>query len=545
MRKLLLVLLLLFSTLALSLTTYAQAEPDTVVLAFSRQPDSLFIDYAITSTAGFAMQVIYNSLVTPGPDGTYVGELAESWEVSDDQLTWTFHLRSDVKWHDGEPLTAEDVRYSYTYAADAEYTGALAPVVMALKGAQAYKDGAADHIEGINVIDDYTVAFTTDQPNALFLDIQGQRYIMPSHLLKDIPVIDLASSPQAHQPIGTGPYRVVEWKTDEAIIYERFDDYFGEKAKIKNYIWKIIPEKSVHVTELLGGTVDIVPEVLADDFPSLQGDDTVETLQIPGVNFTLIELNGLKPFFSDVRVRQALNYAIDKQAIINAVGGGFGTAVTNIVHPSLPEFNPNLAGYPYNLEKAKALLAEAGWTDDDGDGIVESHGVAGLDDGTPFSFELGTLNFSPYDLSAQIVQQAWKAVGVEAILNVVEFNIYFSEYLTGESDYEAGISGWFNFEQTPQGELETNFGQNQALNWSHWSGTSEFEEIIANAPAEFDVQKRIEMYWRAEELVEAGAPWINLTRLDNLISYNNKLFVPEIGSLTQLFASVPQWEWQN
>jgi len=535
--------LVLVFALAVPAVSQAQSKKDTVVLAFSRQPDSLFFDFNITSTAGFAMRVIYNSLVKVGPDGKFVGDLAESWKVSDDKLTWTFNLRKGVKWHDGTPFTAKDVAFTFTYPADKDFAGTTYSVVAALKGAEDYKAGKAKTIEGIKVIDDNTIALTTAKPYALFLDVQGKRYIAPEHLLKDVPVKDFATSKLARSPIGTGPYRLVAWKADESLTYEAFADFYGEKAKIKNYIWKIIPEKSSHTTELQGGTVDIVPEALADDFPTLKGNADLKTLQLPGVNFTYIVMNQQKPLFADVKVRQAINYAIDKDAIIKAVGGGFGTAVTNIVHPSLPEFNPNLKGFPYNPDKAKQLLADAGWKDKNADGVLVSKGVQGLPDGTPFSFEFGTLNFSPYGPSAQIVQQNLKALGIQANIKEVEFNIYFSEYLTAKSDYAMGVSGWFAFEQVPQGELETNYMPGEATEWTHWKGDAEFKDLISKAPIEFDAQKRIQMYWRAEEIIEANALWVNLTRLDNLIAYNKNLNVPKIGSLSELFSSVPQWTW--
>jgi peptide/nickel transport system substrate-binding protein len=534
--------LLLLILLLLPLTVSAQAQPDTVVLAFSRQPDSLLIDYAITSTAGFAMQVLYNSLVTEGPDGK-VGELAESWEVSEDQLTWTFNLRQDVTWHDGTPFTAADVAFTFTFPASPDYGGALAPVSLALKGAQAYHDGEADSIEGIQVIDDYTIALTTEEPSALFLDIQGERYILPAHLLESVPVAELPNSPQARAPIGTGPYRLVEWRTDEALIYTRYDGYFGEPANITNYIWRIIPDQSVQITELLSGGVDIVPETLPDDFVTLEGDPSVTLLQLPGVNFTMLQFNMTKPFFQDVRVRQAINHAVDRDAIIAAVGGGFGIPVTQIVHPSLPEYNPNLQGFAFDAEQARTLLAEAGWTDDDGDGVVESHGVEGLEDGTPFEVELGTFDRPLYSNTVQIVQQNLADVGIKVNIFVSDFNTYFSEYLTSTSDYEMAISGWFAFEQIPQGELQTNFGRDEALNFAHWPSTDEFEQIIADAPTEFDPAARQELYWRAAEIIEENAVWAHLTRLDNLISYNANLQVPEVASLTELFASVPEWSW--
>lgn len=544
MKRIALLLLLTALFLSLPLAASAQALPDTVVLAFTRQPDSLFSDYAATATASYALQVVYNSLVAPDADGNIVGELAESWEVSEDQLTWTFKLREDVKWHDGEPFTAADVKFTYEYSADPAYTGSGFDAT--ILGAEAKRSGEADSLEGVQVIDDYTVSITTTEPNALFLQTTAQRYIMPQHVLADVPVAEFGSSSQARQPIGTGPYRVVEWKQDESIEYEAFDDFFGGRARISKYIWRIIPDASVQITELLNGNIDIMPEVPADDFATLEGEENVTTLRLPGVNMVTIVVNTTTPFFADKRVRQAVSYAIDRQSIVDVVGGGLGTDVRSQVHPSLPEYNVDLPGYPRDVERAKALLAEVGWTDEDGDGIVEAHGVEGLDDGTPFSIEFGTLGQPLYNLPAQVIQQNLRDVGIEINLNVVDFNIYFSEYLTTENpDFVIGMSGWFNLLFPPQSELAGNYASYGSGSYRAGWSSEEVDELLRQAPTVFDAAERNAIYNRVQEILHDELPWIYLVRLDNLAAYNANLVVPEVKNLNQLFGSVQDWTWSE
>lgn len=531
----------LLAILLLAVTVQAQSQPDSFVLTWSRQPDGLFLDYAATSTASYAASAIYNSLVANDLDGNLVGELAESWEVSEDQLTWTFNLREGVLWHDGAPFTAADVKFSYEFPADPEYTGS--GFNANIKGATEKQNGEADEVEGVQVIDDYTIAITTVEPYALFLDTIAQRYIVPEHILGDIPVAELGSSDQVRSPIGTGPYRLIEWRPDELLTFERFEDYWGEPAKIKNYFWRVIPDRSVQITELLNGAVDVVPEVMPDEFPDLQENPNITTLQLPGVNTPQILMNQNNPIFQDVRVRKAIAYAIDRQAINAAVAGGLGGVYDSLIHPSLPQYNPNLTLIPYDPEMARALLDEAGWRDEDGDGIREAHDVAGVEDGTPFNIEFGSFAFSPYSDSAQIIQQYLKEVGIETTLNLVDFNIYFSEYITATSDYAMAMSGWFNFVTPVHNEFFASYVSTAPnTQWVHWVNP-EVDELVSEAAVTFDPEERNAIYHRIQEIVQEEVPYVYVFRPDNLIAYNARLNIPEIGSLTALFNSIPEWEW--
>ncbi len=540
-RTVILVLLLLLTVAAVGVS--AQAAPDTIVLSWSRNPESLFLDYASTATASYAMSPIYNGLIGKDASSQIVPELAESWEVSDDQLTWTFHLREGVTWHDGEPFTAADVAFTYEFPSDPTYTGSAYDGT--ILGAAEKQAGTATETSGIKVIDDHTISITTVSPAALFLDTTAQRYIVPEHVLGDVPVADLGTSSQIRQPIGTGPYKVVSFTPDQSINYERYDGYWGEPAKTKNFIWRIIPEGSVQITELLGGTLDIVPEVPADEFDSLETTEGISALQMPGTNTPQLLLNENQPFFADVRARQALYYAIDRQGLLAALADGRGTIYDTLTHPSLPEFNANLTPYPYDPEQAKALLAEIGWTDEDGDGTLEAHGVEGFEDGTPFSFELGAPARPPYDAAAQVIQQNLLQIGVQASINIVDFGVFFSDYLSGTSDYVAGVSGWFNLIFPPQSEFESGY-QTDGPNtqYTHYSN-AEVDDLLAQTSTTFDADERNALYYRIQEIIQEEAPVIYLYRPDSLSAYNSKLVLPEVGALTTLMDTVAQWYWAS
>jgi peptide/nickel transport system substrate-binding protein len=537
-RVLLLVLLLIVSVTG---GVSAQSAPDTIVFTWSRNPESLFLDFASTATASYAMAPIYNGLVGTDATGNLIPELAESWEVSDDQLTWTFTLRQGVLWHDGEPFTADDVKFTYEFPADPAYQGSAFDDSIA--GAAEKQAGEATEVSGVQVIDDSTISITTTEPVALFLSTTAQRYIVPEHVLGSVAIADLGTSSQIREPIGTGAYRVVSYTPDESIVYAAFDGYWGEPALVPNYIWRIIPDASVQITELLGGTLDIVPEVLPDEFANLETTEGIATLQLPGTNTPQLLLNQNQPFFADARARQALYHAIDRQGLLAALADGRGNIYDTLTHPSLPEFNADLTPYAYDPEQAKALFAEIGWTDDDGDGTLEAHGVEGFEDGTPFSFELGAPARPPYDAAAQVIQQNLLQIGVQANVNIVDFGVFFSEYLSGTSDYVAGVSGWFNLIFPPQSEFEAGYkSDGPNTQYTHYNNP-EVDELIVQARSTFDDAERNAIYHQIQALIQTDAPVIYLYRPDSLSAFNSRLVLPEVGSLTALLDTVPQWYW--
>ncbi len=538
MKRILLALLVL----ALILPWGASAQDDAVVVLWPTQPDSLFPDFAVTATAGYVMTNVYSRLVAPDLTGAIVGDLASGWEVSDDQLTWTFTLRDNANWHDGTPVTAADVKFTFEVSADPAYTGGSFDAAVA--GAAAKQSGDADEVSGVQVIDDHTVSITTTEPNALVLNTIAQRWILPAHALRDIPVADLAGSQQATVPIGSGPYRVTEWRTDEAIILEAFADYHGHVAQIPTYIWKVVPEISTHYTELVTGAADISTSIRSEDFAAIQEEPGIATLQFPGVNLTNMNFNTASPYFSDVRVRQAVAYALDRQSMI-AVGGGAGTLTVSQVHPSMPEFNSDIVPYPYDPERAAALLEEAGWIDADGDGTRESHMVQGLDDGSPFNVELGTWSNPLYSLPAQIIQQNLADVGLGVEISVIDFNVYFAEYLTATNnpDFQFGMSGWFNLILPPHSDLAFNFVEGSSGHSRTLWVNDHVTELLTNAPTMFDDAERYAAYHEAQAIVHEEVPYLYLSRLDNLIAYDENLVLPAIGNLRDVFTSIPQWSW--
>lgn len=259
---------------------------------------------------------------------------------------------------------------------------------------------------------------------------------------------------------------------------------------------------------------------------------------------TLGEMNQLAeiPFFTDKRTRQALAYAVDKEAMNMALNNGMGTVITSPVHPSLYEFNPNIEPYPYDPEKAIELLEEVGWKDEDGDGIREAHGIEGFEDGTPFSFTIGAINIRRYVPQALIAQDYFKAIGIDASVEEIEFNIFWSEYeVLGSPDWYLAGTGWFNLSFPSQTELEWNYTDWATVGWHN----PDVAEMIRQAPTIFDPEERRQLYWEIQEQIVDDCTVLYWTREDNLFTYRKGLVIPDdISSLPDMFASIPEWYWE-
>lgn len=533
--------LLIITLLAFSGTTVAQDAPRPLVIGMGTQPDSMLPDYARTALAGFAIENVYTALVAFDDAGNPVPDLAESWSLSDDNLTWTVTLRQDVLWHDGEPFTADDVKFNFEFPADPDFTGATYDPSIA--GAAERKAGEADEVSGVQVIDDYTVSITTIEPNALFLQTIATKQLVPQHAFEGIPVAEYASSELARLPIGTGPYRVTDWQPDESVTFEAFPEYYGEPASIQTIIWRVIPEPATQVTELITGGVDILPAVSADDVFSLEGEDGIVVESVTGAFSTYLMLNHDLSVFSDLRMRQAIAHAVDAQAILEVISGGIGTAATSHVFPEVPEFNTELMGYAYDPARAQALLDELGWVDADGDGVREANGVEGVADGTRLALTITTFSSPVWTNRALVVQQSLNDIGFEIRVNPVDFNAIFAEYFTPNSEYDMLLSGWSNLLVPTLSDLRGNFRSGESntavIRWSN----AELDGLIDTIPTIFDDEERISTFWRVQEIIEAELPVVYLTREAANFAYRDRLALPEIGSIVELFETIPEWEF--
>ena len=297
---------------------------------------------------------IFDGLVTRTWDGKVVPEIAESWTVPSDN-TYVFNLRKDVKFHNGDPLDADDVVFTFKRIME---EGAIA-------GQTSPRAGLLGPLESVRKIDQYTVEFTLANPFPIFPQALVHFQIVPEGYIKEV-----GDSGFAAKPVGAGPFKFKEGRLDDQIVLERFEEYYGGSPEIppigiapaKTAIFRMIPEATVRVAALKAGEVHIIQQLPPDLAVTLSKDKNIQIKSVEGTRVYCVELNCRRAPFDDIRVRQAMNYAVDWDVILESIYGGDAIRLACAFLPSGFGFNPDLAPYPYDPEKARTLLEEAGYS---------------------------------------------------------------------------------------------------------------------------------------------------------------------------------------
>jgi peptide/nickel transport system substrate-binding protein len=430
--------------------------------------------------------------------GDVVPRLAVSWETITD-TQWRLKLREDVTFHNGETFNAETVVYNCERLKDETVNAQKWFFVI---------DGNLDYCE---VVDEYTVDIFTTMPTAVFLDQLRYWMIVPNGYA-DIPLEDLALN-----PIGSGPYRFVEWVKGDHLTLARYDNYYGGPVSFEGVKFRFVPDASTRVAELLAGNADVITKVPPDQAIVIESSGKgllrgVNSFQNVFVQFD-VSVQGL----DDVRVRQAMNYGTNRESILTSIYEGKGKLLAGVAN-SFWE-NTDLEPYPYDPEKAKALLAEAGWMDADGDGIVEK-------DGQPMSL---VMTYSPSgevilgELLAQALKADLKAIGVDVVLEPVEitvFNTRLREGSLGPLAIET-LGGFAN----AVGELRwvapsgCRSPRCEEIRWQ----SEEFEQIYLELKGVIDRNDRKSLVDKAQALAYEGAPWIFLFKQYNQVAVSPRL----------------------
>ncbi len=401
--------------------TYPSEAGGTLVDAMSGEPSGLIAMIAGESSASTIASNIFNSLLKYDKNLELTGELARSWDVSADQKTITFHLKPNLKWADGKPLSSEDVLFTWQLVTDDKTRTPYGADYKLVKKAEAP--------------DPETFKVTYAQPYAPALDSWSGLHILPKHLLAGQ---DINNTPFARNPVGSHYYQLDQWKKGESISLKRNVNATQGQAKIDHLVSRIIPDRAAQFLELMADNIDSMSLnsiQYARIFPS-RPDLTSKIAQYKelGNSYTYLGFNLKRKPFDDVRVRQAINYAIDKQEIIDGVLLGLGLPVASPYKPGTRWSNPELHPYPYDPKKAIALLKEAGFEDHDHDGILDK-------DGQPLTFEILTNQNKEREMSAVLVQRRLKEIGIDVKIRVVEWATFISRFIkTG--DFNVVLLGW-------------------------------------------------------------------------------------------------------
>ena len=401
--------------------SYPSQMGGTLLDATIAEPSGLIYMVAGESSAGSISSNIFNKLLKYNKNLDLEGELAESWQVSADQRTITFKLKPNLKWSDGKPLTSADALWTWQ-AVTAEATRSpYASDFQLVKKAE--------------TPDAQTFSVTYEQAYAPALDSWAGLQILPKHLLEGQ---DLHTTAFARKPVGSNYYQLDSWTNGENIKLSRNATSVLGQAKIDRLITRIIPDSSAQFLELMAGNIDSMgldPIKYARIIPARpELKQKLALYKELGNSYTYMGFNLKRKPYDDIRVRKAINYAIDKQEIIDGVYLGLGIDIASPYKPGTRWSNPDLKPYPYNPQKAKALLKEAGFVDSDGDGVLER-------DGKPFSFEIVTNQNKEREKSAVLIQRRLKDVGIQVNIRAIEWASFISRFIkTG--DFDVVILGW-------------------------------------------------------------------------------------------------------
>ncbi|PKN71297.1 MAG: peptide-binding protein [Deltaproteobacteria bacterium HGW-Deltaproteobacteria-12] len=444
--------------------------------------------------------LVYNSLVKYDKNINIVGDLAESWDISPNGLMITFRLRRGVKWHDGQPFTAADVLYTYQVTVDPKTPTAYAGDFLKVKKAE--------------VLDDFTFRVTYDKPFAPALVSWGSS-VLPKHLLSGT---DITRSPLTRHPIGTGPYKFKEWVAGQKIVLVANPDYFEGRPYIDGYITRIIPDMATMFLELRGQGIDISglsPLQYTRQTESKLFQNNFNKYRYLSFAYTYLGYNLKNPLFTDKKVRQAISYAINKEAIISGVLLGLGKPATGPFKPGTWPYNGNVKVYNFNQQKARDLLREAGWKDINGDGVLEK-------DGKPFVFELVTNQGNETrQKCAEIIQRQLAEVGITVKIRILEWASFVNDFI-GKRRFDAVIMGWtIPSDPDAYDVWHSSKTAREELNFISYKNT-EADEMLERGRSTFDQRERKKYYDRFQEILAEDQPYTFLYVPDALIIINSR-----------------------
>lgn len=368
----------------------------TLVWGTHTQPTMINPILTTYSVSAPLVQLIFNALVRINSKGDIEPDLAESWDVSDDGSAYTFHLRKGVKFHDGVECTADDIKFTYDKIIDQKVSSPF--------------KSQFELVEKFEARDKYTFKVVLKKPSTPFL-YRMVRYIMPKHILEGK---DLNKADFNYHPIGTGPFKFKEWTKDNQIVLEYNPEYYEGRPYLDKIMVKTYSNSDDLWTALMRGEVDLVLFIERKDYEIVKNDPSFKAYAFALDCYCALFYNLNDPLLADKRIREAIAYGVDRKSLIERVAGGHGLECNGPFYPDSLGFNPLVKPFEYNPKKAQQLLAEAGWHDEDNDGILEKGG-----DG----LEIRVLVDSRKEILRRIamfIRQQLQEIGIK--IKVVQYN---------------------------------------------------------------------------------------------------------------------------
>ena len=495
LKRFLLTLVFTTLTIALSACSGDKAGEDSSQITIGIPQDiedSLDPHKAVAAGTEEVLFNLYEGLVKPDSSGELQPAVASDYRISEDATTYTFTLRDGVKFHDGSPVTAEDVKYSIDRCAD---TTNGEPLV-----------AAYSHIQSVNIVDEKTIEVVLDGPDTDFLAYMTNAVIPASNENPDT------------NPIGTGPYKYVSRSPQENFVIEKFDDYWGTPANIEHVTFKVCANTDSIVMDLNGGSIDMFARVT-----TAQADQLGDNYQVLEGTMNLVQalyLNNAAEPFTDERVRQALCYAVDPQGVMDMISEGKGTAIGSSMFPAFEKyFMPELSDmYAVNLEKAKELLKEAGY-----------------ENGFSFTITVPS-NYQQHIDTAQVLVEQLKKIGVTADINLIEWDSWLSDVYP-ERNYQATVVGVDASALTPSALL-SRFVSTAGNNFINFNN-ADYDAAYAKALGTIDDDEKTAAFKECETLLAEHAANVYIQDLPYLVALNKKyagyefypLYVQDVSKL--------------
>ncbi|MCL6509529.1 MAG: peptide ABC transporter substrate-binding protein [Anaerolineae bacterium] len=503
----------------------------SIIIAKVEEPETLnpYITQLVTSID--VLSGVMEGLMDFDTNQVLRPQLAESYSISDDGLTYTFKLRRGVKWHDGQPFGAADVVATWKIIMNPDFA--------------AFSQLGWDKIAEIETPDDHTVVMKTSERYAPFLSYVATTFISPKHLIDK--GVDAFKQEFGRRPIGTGPYKFTRWETGQFIELEKFADYWAGAPKLDKVIIKIVPDDNTLMVQLTTGEVQLTDAVSAARIEEARRLPNSVVLTRNGLEWTHMDLKNIG-FLMDKRVRQALDYATPKQQIIDRLLGGLATISIGDQAPGTPYFNPNIKPRPYDLEAAARLLEEAGFKKS-AQGILEK-------DGQPFVIEHWIVAGDQLNKQIQqVIAASWRQLGIdvqereEDIKTIWGPNGYqFTQAMT------AALYSWTNANdpddmfywhssQIPPDPTGT--GGNLPAYFNQYEQQAKIDELTAAGAAEVNPEKRKQIYWQIQELLFEETPVIFMYWPQRIYVAPRNLTGFNPNTFNFLLWDVEKWDFEN
>ena len=483
-------------------------------------------------------KLIYASLLTFDSDGSLKPYLAESYTVSEDQKTIDFKIRQGVKWQDGENFTMDDLIFTLEQTAK---SSSDSDKVSSLKGFEEFKNGQADSISGVTVLDGNVLRLELTEPYAPFLTDFGTYGIMPEHIWGEIPQEEWEKQTELlNYPVGCGPYKVTKFEPGQYVSLEAHDDFFEGAPNIDNFILKVVNQDAISA-ELVSGNIDIVDvkELRSSEVEELEAQGFAK-YSIPDNMYQYISFNLRRPVFQDKNLRQAILYAIDRALILDTIVEGRGKLLDS---PFLPgswasPAEGELNNYAYNPEKSKELLEASGWTDADGDGVRENA------DGEKLQFTIRCSNDSKTRENAVLyAKECLAEVGIHVGVSIEEDSVVADDCIYNHNFEMYALNCYFSDDPNPYGWWHSDSASDEpgvgSFNFGAYKNDL-VDENIEKGMKTTNQEERKEYYLNVAKQINEDVPMIFLYAQDREIMCNPKLenFDPYTFNI---FCDI--WEW--